>query len=690
MTAAPDIFLSYNREDQAIARRYGDAFRAEGFDVWWDVGLKSGDAYDQVTEAALRAAKAVVVLWSPRSVASHWVRSEASVGQENKRLAPVKIEACDLPVMFRLVQTTDLTRWKGDASDPAWKAFVVDVRHLVERDGVARVATSGHPAKRSLSRRTMMIAGGAGVAVVAGAGVALWPRAPAKPKGEATLAVLPFDNLSADPANAFMADGLAEEVLNGLQRVKGLRVIARTSSFALREEKLSAQDIGAKLGADVLVQGSVRQAARDVRVAAQLVDAKSGEQLWSQTFQKTVDDLFALQDSVTAALVAELPQVLGVSGLTRALRKPVDPETFRNLLEANDLRDRASNLRQVGRQAEADETFTRMKAILDAELAKNPDNWDVLAMQASLMVRGQSPVFSVGSQQENMAASRAILARVLAADPDNVEACTLQGEFYSRYEYRWRDAEDLLRRALSVNPNAAEAYTQLAYHYSKVGRLLEAIPQAEIAVRLDPGSAYRRSSLARILPASGRVEDAIAIFRDLAFSGEVNFVASRDLFSVLMEQRDVAGMADVMTRIKAVPAISRAAPIGRMDAAVEGLQGRPERHREMQAAFFADNAGDRLWHNEIGWYFATEAAAMGDLDRALDAFEICIRNEMIYQSQWHPYGHAVPEALANHPRWMQIWTADPRLKELCDLRLEALRRRQFHGRLPDGTLVTPV
>ncbi len=97
-------------------------------------GLTPGEAYDEVTETALREAKAVVVLWSKKSVVSRWVRAEASIGQEHKHLAPVKIEACDLPVMFRLVQTAELSHWKGEAKDPAWLAFLSDVRKFVEQD----------------------------------------------------------------------------------------------------------------------------------------------------------------------------------------------------------------------------------------------------------------------------------------------------------------------------------------------------------------------------------------------------------------------------------------------------------------------------------------------------------------------------------------------------------------------------
>jgi predicted ATPase len=130
-TAAPDIFLSYNREDQAAAQRFAKAFQREGFKVWWDTALHSGELYDEVTEAALRRARAVVVLWSKRSVVSRWVRAEATLAQRNGTLAPAMIEPCDRPIMFELVQTADLSRWNGEPADRAWLTFLADVRQLV-------------------------------------------------------------------------------------------------------------------------------------------------------------------------------------------------------------------------------------------------------------------------------------------------------------------------------------------------------------------------------------------------------------------------------------------------------------------------------------------------------------------------------------------------------------------------------
>jgi len=130
----PDIFLSYNREDQARAKVFAEALIAQGFDVWWDVGLRTGEAYDQVTEKALREAKAVVVLWSKKSVESRWVRAEATLADRNKTLVPCMIEPCERPIMFELTQTAELSHWQGKATDRVWTAFLDDVKRFVGRE----------------------------------------------------------------------------------------------------------------------------------------------------------------------------------------------------------------------------------------------------------------------------------------------------------------------------------------------------------------------------------------------------------------------------------------------------------------------------------------------------------------------------------------------------------------------------
>lgn len=140
-----EIFLSYSREDRTAARHFAESFAQEGFSVWWDAALRSGQTFDEVIEKELRAAKAVVVLWSPRSVLSRWVRAEATLADRRNKLVPAIIEACDRPIIFELTHAADLSDWTGDLSDNRWRTLVNDLRRLVGEgdEAVAQPARAG-------------------------------------------------------------------------------------------------------------------------------------------------------------------------------------------------------------------------------------------------------------------------------------------------------------------------------------------------------------------------------------------------------------------------------------------------------------------------------------------------------------------------------------------------------------------
>jgi hypothetical protein len=125
-----DIFLSYARQDRSTARLFADGLVTEGFSVWWDASLRSGETFDEVIERNLRDARAVVVLWSPASVASRWVRAEATLADRRNKLAPAIIEPCDRPIIFELTHAAELSDWTGDMSDPRWRTFVSDLKRL--------------------------------------------------------------------------------------------------------------------------------------------------------------------------------------------------------------------------------------------------------------------------------------------------------------------------------------------------------------------------------------------------------------------------------------------------------------------------------------------------------------------------------------------------------------------------------
>jgi hypothetical protein len=189
----PDIFLSYSRQDLAVAGQMAAALQAAGHDVWWDQALKSGQVYDRVTETALREAKAVVVLWTAASVESDWVRSEATVALQLGTLMPVMIEECQRPVMFELRQSADLIGWKGNAKDPRLAAFVADVTRQLGTPAATKPAPAAAAAPASGPNRRMLVGGAAGAAALAAGGFGAWRAFGGKADdGTASVVVLPF------------------------------------------------------------------------------------------------------------------------------------------------------------------------------------------------------------------------------------------------------------------------------------------------------------------------------------------------------------------------------------------------------------------------------------------------------------------------------------------------------------------
>lgn len=311
-TSVTDIFVSYNREDIEQARRIAEALIAEGFAVWWDQTLRAGQTYDEVTEAALRGAKAVIVLWSPRSVVSRWVRAEATLADRAKTLLPITIEPCERPIMFELTQTTDLIDWDGNRRAPEWLRLVQDVRAFLGRDSGAAAA--------------MPVAGTAPTAS---------PPTKAR-RGEApSLAVMPFSNRSGLPDDESFAFGICEDIIDALSQGVNLRVIASSATARFRNAPvLDLEDMGRQLGVRYVLEGNVRRSGEVLRVTAQLIETANGEIVWNQRFERPVAELAALQEELVLDVAATLDANVYRLEMERALHKPSDLTAWECLARA--------------------------------------------------------------------------------------------------------------------------------------------------------------------------------------------------------------------------------------------------------------------------------------------------------------------------------------------------------------------
>src|SRR5580765_3488983 len=194
-----DIFVSYSRTDKVRVAPLVAALEAEGWSVWWDPEIIPGEEFDGMISRELEAARSLVVVWTPQSVDSRWVRGEARDAADRGVLVPVRLDGAKLPIDFRAVNTTDLDGWGDDRESAAFKGL----RKALE-------------AKLGAPRRPALV-----------------PVA-ADREPEATICVLPFANMSGDPEQEYFSDGITEDIITDLSKVSSLFVAARTTAFALK------------------------------------------------------------------------------------------------------------------------------------------------------------------------------------------------------------------------------------------------------------------------------------------------------------------------------------------------------------------------------------------------------------------------------------------------------------------------
>ncbi len=510
----PEIFLSYSREDQPTARRFADALKREGFDVWWDQTLRSGEAYDEVTEHALRDSRAVVVLWSRQSVSSRWVRAEATVASRAQKLVPAMIESCDRPVMFELTQTAELAHWRGDIDDPAWRAYVADLRQHVNGETAAPAAS---PPPAAAQQRVQWHKGtvssvlkGLLIAALVTGSILLVERfrssgkpesaAPAAaiaatPAARVTLAVLPFADMSPAHDQEYLSDGLSEEVLSALAQVAGLEVRARTSSFAFKGKNEDMRVIGEKLDAAYLLEGSVRKSGDRLRITAQLIRAQDASHLWSKTYDGELMNIFNVQEDVARDVAKALSVKLDVGDLSRASGGTTNIEAYEKFLQA-----RAAKALIDGSGNERSMQLLREAVQLDADFGAA---WVALAQGLYDTGRAES--------EKELADN---LARNVRKAPEAPWTQHLLAYDHLAH-YRWAEADAAVAKVVGtaygsrrlVDPWAnPPIYLKWARPFA-TGRAAEAYQLTEAWVRTDPLSLYASTVKIRFLPYLGRIAE---------------------------------------------------------------------------------------------------------------------------------------------------------------------------------------
>lgn len=345
------------------------------------------------------------------------------------------------------------------------------------------------------------------------------------------IAVLPFDDMSPDRDHRHLADGIAEELLDRLARLQGLRVAARTSSFALRDFSGTVQDIGQLLSVRWVLEGSVRRNAGRVRITAQLIDADSGYHAWSETYERASEDLFALQDDVTAAIAQELERrITGVGGSTATDTGTRDPEALELYLRG----------RQAWRQR-SPATLTEAEALFKQAVERDPDYaqaWSGLA-----------------------------------------DAFLLQGDYGLRPVHEAIAlAEPAAVRAVTLNPTLGEAWASIGLLRSTAGQPGPAQRSLEEAIRLDPRNEMARMWLAGVMGDQGQITEQRRVLEQALELNPLEPVINVNLAALMSASGEADAARSLLERVLAItpndPLLLRSlanieTQSGRLDRALE-------------------------------------------------------------------------------------------------------------------------
>jgi TolB-like protein/Tfp pilus assembly protein PilF len=527
-----DIFVSYSRTDKARVAPLVAALEAQGWSVWWDPEITPGDEFDALIGAELETARAVVVVWSPFSVDSRWVKGEARDAADRGVLVPVRFENARLPIDVRSIHTTELDGWAGNRESASFKALCTALE-----------------AKLKLS---------------AGKTAA---QAPKVKRPAVAICVLPFANMSGDPEQEYFSDGITEDIITDLGKVSALSIVSRNTAFSFKGASADVAQVAKQTKASYVLVGSVRKSGARVRITAQLVGAANDAQVWGERYDRNLDDIFALQDEISRAIVA-------------ALKLTLLPEEKHALEQRSTTNSEAYKLYLMARQF----------WLLDNE--RNNE----------IVVR--------------------ICNRVVEIDPNYAQAWATKA--LAQWNVFWRgesvdDGERSAGTALKLDPNLADAHAAMGAAHRSRGRFEEGLAACRNALRLEPNSYVGNRIAGLCCLALRRYDDAIRHFETAAAAMESDFTAASfvpqcyEAKGELERMRAAArtALARIEKIVAAEPGHSRAIGLG---VAMLATLGEKERAKEWATrARLIDPENVNLHYN-----LACAMSVLGEADLALE------------------------------------------------------------------------
>jgi serine/threonine-protein kinase len=371
-----------------------------------------------------------------------------------------------------------------------------------------------------------------------------------------SIAVLPFVNMSADPDTEFFSDGISEEILNALVRLPGLRVIARTSSFAFKGQNVDIREIGERLGVAMVLEGSVRKAGRRIRITAQLIDAAGGHHLWSERYDREMKDVFEVQDEITAAIRDALSAtLLGLGPAQPVVKSAINSEAYELFLRGRHF---------IAKRAEGMQKGMEYLGEVVARAPTYAPAYAELATAYSILT-----MYCAVPPQVGWPKARELAQAALQLDPTLARAHAELGNVAFWFEWDWTAARKHYERAIALDPNDPWVNVLLGHYLESLGRHDEAIAQCERAVSLDPLNPSVRAGLALTLFVARRHDDAVAACDEIIHLDPIYSEAHRVKGQAL---RELKRFADATEPTEAAVELSGSHPwavgnVGMLDAA---------------------------------------------------------------------------------------------------------------------------
>ena len=527
-----DIFVSYSRSDKARVAPLVAALEAQGWSVWWDPEITPGDEFDALIGAELETARAVVVVWSPLSVDSRWVKGEARDAADRGVLVPVRFENARLPIDVRAIHTTELDGWAQNRESAPFKALCAALE-----------------AKLKLSARKTLA------------------QAPKDKRPAVTICVLPFANMSGDPEQEYFSDGITEDIITDLGKVSALSIVSRNTAFSFKGATADVAQVARQTKASYVLVGSVRKSGARVRITAQLIGAANDSQLWGERYDRDLNDIFALQDEISKAIVA-------------ALKLTLLPEE---------------------------------KQALEQRGTSNPEAYKLYLMARQFWL--------LDNERNNEIVVR-ICNRVIEIDPHYAQAWATMA--LAQWNMFWRgdsgdDGERAAEMALRLDPQLADAHSAMGAALRSKGRFEEGLSSCRNALRLEPNS-YTGNRIAGLCYLGmRRYDDAVGHFELAAAAVESDFTASAFISQCYKAKGDIERMTSAARKalervekiVAAEPGHSRAIGIG---VNLLAALGEKERAKEWATrARLVDPENANLHYN-----LACAMSSLGEFDLMLE------------------------------------------------------------------------